>query len=252
MIRLAPQFAELAATTNFSFLRGASHPEEMVARAAELGLAGLGVADRNTLAGVVRAHVFARENRAAIGAMRVVAGARLVFRDEAPELVVYPETRAGYGRLCRLLTKGNLRAPKGECHLDFAEALEDTRGLRVIAHARRRPRTSAKNSPQLREAFGARLWVGASLVYGEAMRGALARRVQLAREIRAPLLATNDALMHVPERRPLADVVACIREGVTLEAAGTADPGQRRAASEGPARNDAPVRRGAGGGRRRR
>src|SRR5277367_1593277 len=132
MIRLAPRFAELATTTNFSFLRGASHPEELVAQAAALGLTGIGFADRNTLAGVVRAHVYARENKAAIGSMRVIVGARLVFRDEAPELVVYPETRAGYGRLCRLLTKGNLRAPKGECHLDLADALEDTKDLRVI------------------------------------------------------------------------------------------------------------------------
>ena len=72
MIRLEPRFAELAATTNFSFLRGASHPEEMVARAAELGLAEIGIADRNTLAEIVRAHTFARENAAAMGAMRVV------------------------------------------------------------------------------------------------------------------------------------------------------------------------------------
>jgi error-prone DNA polymerase len=218
VIRLAPQFAELAAATNFSFLRGASHPEEMVARAAELGLSGLGVADRNTLAGVVRAHVYARENRAALGSMRVVVGARLVFVDDGPELVVYPETRAGYGRLCRLLTKGNLRAPKGECHMNFADALEDAQGLRAIALPG--GRNERAKLAQLREAFGSRLWVGASLAYGEAMRGALARRVLLAREIRAPLIATNDPLMHVPERRPLADVVACIREGATLDAAG--------------------------------
>ena len=214
-----PAFAELAATTNFSFLRGASHPEEMVARAAELGLAGLGVADRNTLAGVVRAHVFARENRAAIGAMRVIAGARLVFRDEAPELVVYPETAPAMAGSAGCSRRGNLRAPKGECHLDFADALEDTRDLRVIAMPGG-GRGEREKLLELREAFGARLWIGASLIYGEAMRGALARRVKLAREIRAPLIATNDALMHVPERRPLADVVACIREGVTLEAAG--------------------------------
>jgi error-prone DNA polymerase len=218
MIRLAPRFAELAAMTNFSFLRGASHPEEMVARAAELGLSGIGIADRNTLSGVVRAHVFARENRQNLGGMRVVSGARLVFRDGSPDLVVYPENRAGYGRLCRLLTTGNLRAPKGECHLDLADALEAAEGLRAIAM----PGAKGERGKlqQMREAFGARLWVGASLVYGPAMRGALAKRTLLAREIRAPLIATNDALMHVPERRPLADVVACIREGVTLEAAG--------------------------------
>ena len=219
MIRVAPRFAELAAMTNYSFLRGASHPEEMVARATEIGLNGIGIADRNTLSGVVRAHVYARENRAALGSMRVVVGTRLVFRDGAPDLVVYPENRAGYGRLCKLLTKGNLRAEKGECHLDLSDALESAVDLRAIAMPGASRGERAKLQ-QLREAFGQKLWVGASLVYGESMRGALAKRQLLAREIRSPLIATNDVLMHIPERRPLADVVACIREGVTLETAG--------------------------------
>jgi len=246
MIRLAPRFAELATTTNFSFLRGASHPEELVARAAALGLTGIGIADRNTLAGVVRAHVFARENRAAIGLLRVVTGARLAFTDGAPDVLAYPRDRGAYGRLCRLLTKGNLRAPKGECHLNFEDLLEHAEGLQVVAMplgphpaatrppslaragegeeslSRLRERGGGEGSflPRLREAFGDRLWVGASLTYGEDMRGALARRAALARKIGAPLLATNDVVMHAYERRPLADVLACIREGTTLEAAG--------------------------------
>ncbi len=258
MIRLAARFAELATTTNFSFLRGASHPEELVARAAELGLSGIGVADRNTLAGVVRAHVYARENRAAIGALRVVTGARLSFVDGAPDMLAYPKDRAAYGRLCRLLTKGNLRAPKGECHLNFEDLLEHGEGLQIVAMPKDpHPSPSATPSPacgrrdeplsriarredgrsterpmrergwgegprlaQLREAFPDRLWIGASLTYGEDMRGALAQRAALARKIGAPLLATNDVLMHGPERRALADVLACIREKTTLEAAG--------------------------------
>jgi error-prone DNA polymerase len=233
VIRLSPRFAELATTTNFSFLRGASHPEELVATAVALGLTGIGIADRNTLAGVVRAHVYARENRAQIGDLRVVTGARLVFVDGAPDMLAYPKDRAAYGRLCRLLTKGNLRAPKGECHLNFEDLLEHGEGLQVVAMpADPHPSPSATPSPvngrreeglrlaKLHEVFGDRLWVGASLTYGEDMRGALARRVALARKIGAPLLATNDVLMHVPERRALADVLACIREGVTLEAAG--------------------------------
>src|SRR5271163_2217276 len=247
MIRLAPRFAELATTTNFSFLRGASHPEELVARAAALGLTGIGIADRNTLAGVVRAHVFARENRAAIGLLRVVTGARLAFTDGAPDVLAYPRDRGAYGRLCRLLTKGNLRAPKGECHLNFEDLLEHAEGLQVVAMplcphpvatrppsparagegketplAPLRERGGGEGSflPRLREAFSDRLWVGASLTYGEDMRGALARRAALARKIGAPLLATNDVVMHAYERRPLADVLACIREGTTLEAAG--------------------------------
>ena len=133
MIRVEPRFAELAAATNFSFLRGASHPEEMVARAAELGLAGIGIADRNTLAGVVRAHVYARENRAATAGLRVVTGARLAFDDGTPDLLAYPRDRAAYGRLCRILTAGNLRAPKGECWLRLEDLLEHGEGLQIVA-----------------------------------------------------------------------------------------------------------------------
>ncbi|WP_428552264.1 error-prone DNA polymerase [Roseiarcus sp.] len=218
--------------TNFSFLRGASHPEEMVARAAELGLAGIGIADRNTLAGVVRAHVFARENAGTMGATRVVPGARLAFDDGAPDVLAYPKDRAAYGRLCRILTAGNLRAPKGECRLRLDDLVERGEGLQVVALPPFSPKgvqKDARLSPgygergillRLREAFGQRLWIGASLTYGEHMRGGLARRAALARQVGAPLIATNDALMHAPERRPLADVLACIREGATLEAAG--------------------------------
>ncbi len=241
MIRLEARFAELAATTNFSFLRGTSHPEEMVARAAELGFAGIGIADRNTLAGVVRAHVFARENKAALAGMRVVPGARLAFDDGTPDLLAYPKDRAAYGRLCRILTVGNLRAPKGECRLTFEDLLEHGEGLQIVVmgEAGPHPSPSATPSPasgrrvalplpqgergtlaRLREAFGRRFWIGASLTYGEDMRGALAKRAALAKQLGAPLLATNDALMHAPERRALADVVACIREKTTLEAAG--------------------------------
>ncbi len=253
MVRSQPRFAELAAMTNFSFLRGASHPEEMVARAAELGFAGIGIADHNSLAGVVRAHTFARENADAMAGMRVVPGARLVFIDGAPDTLVYPKDRAAYGRLCRILTEGNLRAPKGECWLKLDDLLERSEGLQVVVmpslshngrgvggegssavtHSMARsshpalratPGSKARGEKGiialLREAFGERLWVGASLTYGAGMRGGLARRAALARAVRAPLIATNDALMHAPERRALTDVVACIREKTPLEAAG--------------------------------
>jgi error-prone DNA polymerase len=240
LIRLEPRFAELATTTNFSFLRGASHPEEMVARAAELGLAGIGIADRNSLAGVVRAHTFARDNVEAMAATRVVPGARLVFIDGCPDILVYPKNRAGYGRLCRILTEGNLRAPKGECWLILKDLLDRGEGLQIVAMPPS-PEGDGKSAPlpqkdkeklgykemdegsalpRLREAFGKRLWIGASLVYGEDMRGGLARCVALARSVGAPLMATNDVLMHTPERRTLADVLTCIRKKTTLEAAG--------------------------------
>jgi error-prone DNA polymerase len=229
LIRLEPRFAELAAMTNFSFLRGASHPEEMAARAAELGLAGIGIADRNSLAGVVRAHTFARDNVEAMAGARVVPGARLVFIDGSPDVLAYPKDRAAYGRLCRILTEGNSRAPKGECWLKLDDLLERSEGLQAIAmEASPHPSPSATPSPggrrdsplrHLREAFGKRLWIGASLTYGEDMRGGLAQRVALAHSVGAPLIATNDALMHIPERRTLADVLTCIREKTTLETA---------------------------------
>jgi error-prone DNA polymerase len=240
LIRLEPRFAELATMTNFSFLRGASHPDEMVARAAELGLAGIGIADRNSLAGVVRAHTFARDNVEAMAGTRVVPGAHLVFIDGSPDVLVYPKDRSAYGRLCRILTEGNLRAPKGECWLILKDLLDHGEGLQIVALP-----PSAKGDgksvplPQkdkeklgykemdesaavalLRRAFGKRLWIGASLTYGEDMRGELAKRVALARSAGAPLIATNDVLMHIPERRTLADVLTCIREKTSFEAAG--------------------------------
>lgn len=125
-------YAELAASTNFSFLRGASHPEEMVAQAMALGLAGVGIADRNSVAGVVRAHVFARENDAAGRGFRVIAGARLVFCDGTPDIIAYPRDRAAWGRLCRLLTQGNLRADKGVCPLTLDDLVEWREGLSLI------------------------------------------------------------------------------------------------------------------------
>src|ERR1044072_7434237 len=110
----ASAYAELAVTTNFSFLRGASHPEELVEAAVELGLAGLGIADRNSVAGVVRAHTKAKE-----AALRIIVGARLVFADGTPDILAYPQDRPAWGRLTRLLTLGKRRAEKGDCILNL-------------------------------------------------------------------------------------------------------------------------------------
>src|SRR5271168_3166126 len=120
-------YAELAVTTNFSFLRGASHPREMVARADELGLAAIGIADRNTFAGVVRAYDEARKRT-----IKLLVGVRLVTIDGF-EVLAYPSDRAAYGRLCRLITAGNLAAKKGECHLTFAQILGASEGQMLIA-----------------------------------------------------------------------------------------------------------------------
>src|SRR6185437_2121100 len=120
-------YAELAVTTNFSFLRGASHPDEMVATAAALNLFAIGIADRNSFAGVVRAYDEARKHD-----IKLVVGVRLASIDSF-EVLAYPTDRAAYGRLCRLLTTGNLKAKKGECHLTFEDILAASDGQILIA-----------------------------------------------------------------------------------------------------------------------
>jgi error-prone DNA polymerase len=122
------RYAELDVTSNFSFLRGGSHPEEFVAAAKALGLAAIAVTDRNTLAGVVRAHLAARE----LGGIKFIVGCRLDLED-APSLLAYPRDRAAYGRLCKLLTLGQRRAEKGKCTLQLADVAAHAEGLIFIA-----------------------------------------------------------------------------------------------------------------------
>src|SRR5262245_19399736 len=124
----APRYAELDVTTNFSFLRGGSHAEELVATAKPLGLAAIAVTDRNTLAGVVRAHLAAKE----VGDIKFIVGCRLDLED-APSLLAYPTDRAAYGRLCRLLTLGQRRAEKGKCILRLADVADHAEGMIFIA-----------------------------------------------------------------------------------------------------------------------
>ena len=221
-------FVELATATNFSFLRGASHPEELVAQAMALGLAGIGIADRNSVAGVVRAHVYLRENREQAKGLRLYCGARLVLDDGTPDLIAYPQDRAAWGRLTQLLTRGNLRTQKGSCLLRIEDVLDFCEGLRFVIM----PASSHESAPalygaalatrigRLAGAAPGRVWLAATMLYGVRMRRDLARRVALARDMGLPLLATNDVLMHAPQRRVMADVVTCIREGVTIPDAG--------------------------------
>ncbi len=224
MIRLAQTsraavYAELAVTSNFSFLRGASHPEEMLARAIELGHCGLGVADRNSVAGVVRAHVYLRDHREKAPDFHLLCGARLVFADGAPDILAYPRDRAAWGRLTRLLTRGNRRAKKGECELRFEDLLDFHDGLQCIVLPAQNG-DDAYFLARLATLAPGRVWIAACVDYGVDTRKNLAARVALAQETQLPLLAVNDVVMHVAERRRLADCVICIREGVALEAAG--------------------------------
>ena len=140
---LAHAYAELAISSNFSFLRGASHPEEFVKQAKVLGLTGIGIADRNSVAGVVRAYKAAEELNEEIRALnrkhdtdepelKLAVGARLVFADGTPDILAYPRDRAAWGRLTRLLTAGKSRADKGGCILFLDDLIEHSAGLNLI------------------------------------------------------------------------------------------------------------------------
>src|SRR5436305_1832557 len=123
------RYVEFAVTSNFSFLHGASHPEELIAAAARLEFLGMGLCDRNSVAGVVRAHLAKREGELKL---RYHPGARIVLCDGTPDILAYPKDRAGWGKLCRLLTRGNLRAEKGDCILYLDDLLEHAADLELI------------------------------------------------------------------------------------------------------------------------
>ncbi|MCI4591321.1 error-prone DNA polymerase [Sphingobium sp. BYY-5] len=276
----APPFAELVAATNFSFLRGASPASDMVERAMALGHKGLGIADRNTVAGVVRAWMARRDAPARAREtlldekkergepltltpaeeafcqtdLRVVAGARLVFSDGTPDIVAYPRTRHGWGRLTRLLTRGNMRAVKGDCILRFDDLLDHLEDMLLILlpvasggeeEAHRDPldfpfedeadgkpsshlslvpplppRTVEEVLLRLKPRAEGCVWLGIGQGYGGKDRRVVTQLAAMARRIGVPLLATNDALYAAPAARPLHDILTCIRHGVTIQQAG--------------------------------
>ena len=216
-------YVELGATTNFSFLRGASHPQEYVVQAAAYGLAGIGIADRNTVAGLVRAHSAALQMAQDGTPIRFLPGVRLVTEDGFDALT-YPMDREAWGRLCRLLTAGNRRVRKGECRFSFTEMLDAAEGQVFIAlPTGRRPEPQAGFLARL-EALAAaargRVWLGASHRRRGDERLRLRLLDEIGRRLGTPMVAVADALYHHPDRRPLQDVLTCIREGCTLDAAG--------------------------------
>ena len=210
-------YAELAAMSNFSFLRGGSHPEELVEQAIAIGLTGLGLCDRNSLAGVVRGYITAKDHPD----FRYVVGTRLVFADSTPEVIAYPTDLAAYGRLCQLLTTGNRRAEKGECILKFADLEEFSEGQLFIVLADNEP-FSADEFVLRRLATMApgRVWLGAECRLQGNDRQRLNMLAQLAGRCGVPMIAVNDVLYHHHERRPLQDVITCIREHLTIFEAG--------------------------------
>jgi len=210
-------YAELQVTSNFSFLRGASHPEELAARAATLGLSAMALTDRNSLAGVVRAHGAAKE-----AGLRFVVGARLDFRC-GRSLLAYPTDRAAYGRLCRLITLGRRRAPKGECHLDLADLETHGEGLILIVlpeGALADETCLGSLLDQLAGRFPGQVHLAGQHLYRGDDDRRLARLARLAGRHGTPLVAVNDVHAHGPARRPLQDLLTCIREHCTIDEAG--------------------------------
>ena len=254
-------YAEIGVTTNFSFLRGASHPKEFAHAAALLGYAAIGIADRNTLAGVVRMYsAFEELKEKGEPVTKQLVGCRLVFVDGTPDILAYPTDRKAYGRLCRLLSAGKLRAPKGECLLTLDDLLKWQDGLLLVVMPPHPSRTVIDTAPPKRfwnkdlalkdEGVGGvslekyktntqcsfeevqvlagklaaiapgRIWLGVSMPHHGDDQRRLLKWKQIARRAGVPLIATNDALYHIAERRELQDVVTCIRKGVTLNEAG--------------------------------
>ena len=208
-------YAELHCKTNFSFLEGASHPEELVERAVELGYAALAITDRNSLAGVVRAH-----RAASCSGLQLILGAEITPED-APTIILLAQDRASYGRLARLITRGRRRARKGDCRIHLADIDALAEGLwAAISPGDPVPDPAGDllcHLGRYREIFGTRCSLLAELHLGRDDRGKLARLEQMARAAQIPLLAAGDVSYHDPQRRALHEVLTATRQGTSVD-----------------------------------
>lgn len=255
-----PRHAELTVTSNFTFLRGASHPEELVTRAAELGLEAIAITDWNSLAGVVRAYSALKEIRRAaseggvpvrshsqidassrqqtnerpplpvpevLKLPRLIVGARLVLTDSPVDFVALPTSRAAYERLSQLLTLGKRRAEKGDCHLDFEDVVKFSEGLIFIAlpqgsHTQEAfSKTARDHIRTLRQEVPGHVFLGAAPRYDGTDQAWFRSCAKVAHSLATPMVAVGDVMMHHAGRRRLADVLTCLREGCTIDEIGT-------------------------------
>ncbi|MCV0429417.1 MAG: PHP domain-containing protein, partial [Roseibium sp.] len=283
-----PRYAELCVTSNFTFLRGASHPEELVTRAASLGLEAIAVTDWNSLAGVVRAYSALKEIRRTteesiqirshttvdpssrqatstasplsvesqtpqdrssqvlnapetLKLPRLIVGARLVLEDSPLDWVALPTDRAAYERLSQLLTLGKRRAEKGDCHLEFSDLMNFCAGLVFIAlpqfdHAKTEFCETAKDQIRtLRQEVPGHVFLGAAPRYDGTDQAWFRTCAKAAHSLATPMVAVGDVLMHRADRRRVADVLTCLREGCTIDEIGTKAllNGERRLKSAG-------------------
>ena len=203
-------YAELQCTSNFSFLRGASHPEEIAMQAKHLGVAAIAVTDRNTLAGVVRAHAAAKDAE-----LPFIVGARLDLVEPGISLLAYPTNRQAYGALCRLLSMGQRRAEKGQCLITLEDVYAHAPGMILALLSE-----GADHLSDIRRRLKAPLYLAVSHHYRGDDKERINRLAELAQRNQTGLLATNDVLYHHSSRRVLQDVVTAIREGVTISEAG--------------------------------
>src|SRR5436190_5063875 len=215
------KYTELQVTTNFTFLRGASHPEELVEQAAIYGYDKIAITDRNTFSGIVRAYAATKKKQ-----IKIIPACRLDLLD-GQSLLAYPTDKDAYSSLCHLLTTGNLRAEKGECHLYKADVYAHAKGIKFVVLP---PDTLDQSFnfdssfeivlKEYREAFGENLYIAATRRYQGDDNKYLYRLAQLSSGLDIPMLATNDVHYHEPNRRQLQDILTCIREKCTIYNAG--------------------------------
>lgn len=214
-------YTELQVTTNFSFLRGGSHPEELVAQAAALGYKKIAITDHNTLAGIVRAHAAARGKD-----ITIIPACHLELLD-GPPLLAYPTDKEAYAHLSALLSKGNLRTEKGDCHLYKADVYAHAQGIKFIAIPPASLNEHFEFDPsfisalqQYKQVFGNHLYLGAVRTYQANDSKRIFRLGQLSEQLNIPLVATNDVHYHDLARRELQDILTCVREKCTIYNAG--------------------------------
>ncbi|MEP6749337.1 MAG: error-prone DNA polymerase [Bacteroidota bacterium] len=214
-------YTELQTTSNFSFLRGASHPEELIIQAIEYGYPAIAITDRNSFAGIVRGHAAAKKTN-----IRIIPACRLDLLD-GPPLLAYPTNQYAYTQLSALLTLGNLRAEKGECYLYKADVYQYAKEIKFIAvppgtlnSQFNFEDTFHQQLKEYREAFGENLYLAASRSYNGGDIKYLYRISQLSAQSYVPMVATNDVYYHNPVRRQLQDILTCIREKCTIQTAG--------------------------------
>jgi error-prone DNA polymerase len=207
-------YAELQVTTHFSFLRGASSPAELFEQAKLLGVTALGITDRNSLAGIVRAYEASKES-----GVRLVVGCRLDLTD-GTSLLVYPTDRAAYSRLCRLLSIGKSRGGKGKCFLVWEDVIAWNEGMLAILLGDHPDDALKTNLARLKGTFGNRAYMALIRRFAPNEHLRLYHVEHLAQAANVPTIAIGDVLYHHPARRRLQDVVACIRQGCTIDEAG--------------------------------